>query len=238
MTEKDNPMVNNLARVRARESALIGHPVAKRGGDYEFDGEIRAVIVKRSGAVRFAVEDDRGLLLVMNAKQCGLADVPGEDGLVAHGQENPAEVLRGMAEGLAAQAGLGVDHPSFDAAAAVLNERGEAIPIYRLGEAHDLVSAMDGAALIEEGAGWVKVHGVRDASALFNVLRLAKIAAECGEPDQENPEAPAEWFEGARWRTDGVADLTAFRVTTGDPRFDPGKPVTINGFLYHPAKEN
>lgn len=39
------------------------------------------------------------------------------------------------------------------------------------------------------------------------------------------------------WRTEGVADLGAFRITTGDPRFDPGKPVTVNGFLYVPAKE-
>lgn len=191
---------------------------------------------------------------------------------------NPAEVLRGMAEGLAAQAGLGVDHPSFDAAAAhmearlspvadtdvVLNHEGEVIPIrpmgqrppgladmtfaeappgtpipiYRLGEAVDLVSAMEGAALIERGDGWVKVHGVRNAHDLFNVLRLAKIAAECGEPDEENPEAPAEWFGAARWRTDGVADLAALRLNTADPRFDPAGPVTINGFLFHPAKEN
>jgi hypothetical protein len=42
----------------------------------------------------------------------------------------------------------------------------------------------------------------------------------------------------ARWRTEGVADLGAFRLTTGDPRFDPAAPATINGFLYHPAKEN
>lgn len=46
--------------------------VSKRGGDYEFDGEIRAVVVKRSGAARYVVEDDRGLLLIMNGKQCGL----------------------------------------------------------------------------------------------------------------------------------------------------------------------
>lgn len=99
----------------------IGLRVEKRGGDYEFDGEIRAVIVKRSGAIRYAVEDDRGLLLVMNASQCG------------------------------------IEAPLADTAA---------------------------------------------------------------------------------WRKDGVADLAAFRVTTGDPRFDPGKPVSINGFTYHPTKED
>ncbi|MBS67249.1 MAG: hypothetical protein Tp170SUR191951_43 [Prokaryotic dsDNA virus sp.] len=56
----------------ARPGTHIGRRVQKRSGDYDFDGQIRAVIIKRSGAVRYAVEDDRGLLLVMNAKQCGL----------------------------------------------------------------------------------------------------------------------------------------------------------------------
>lgn len=51
---------------------MIGHKVQKRGGDYEFDGEVVAVITKKSGAVRYVVEDDRGLLLIMNAKQVGL----------------------------------------------------------------------------------------------------------------------------------------------------------------------
>ena len=40
--------------------------------DYEFDGDIRGVVTKRSGAIRYVVEDDRGLLLIMNAKQVGL----------------------------------------------------------------------------------------------------------------------------------------------------------------------
>lgn len=44
--------------------------------------------------------------------------------------------------------------------------------------------------------------------------------------------------EGAPHRLEGVADLVAFRLTTGDPRFDPEKPVTVNGYLYRPvAKE-
>ena len=100
---------------------VVGLPVSKRGGDYEFDGEIRAVIPKRSGEVRYAVEDDRGLLLIMNARQCGL--------------------------------------PSSGRRAA---------PPHRPG---------------------------------------------------------------------GVADLLAFRVQTGDPRFDPLAPVCVNGYLYHPTKE-
>jgi hypothetical protein len=51
---------------------LIGYPVSKRGGDYSFTGEIIAVVIKKSGAVRYVVEDDRGLLLIMNGRQCGL----------------------------------------------------------------------------------------------------------------------------------------------------------------------
>lgn len=161
---------------------------------------------------------------------------------------NPAEALRQIAERMVDGESIkGVDHASFDAAAAKLAEpviRADQIVPHSLGRAavvllgERLIKDMAGVALIEEGTGWVKVHGVRDAAALFNVLRLAKIAAEEGQPDEENPEASAEWFAGARWRTDGVADLAAFRITTGDPRFDPAGPVTINGFLYRPAKED
>lgn len=38
-------------------------------------------------------------------------------------------------------------------------------------------------------------------------------------------------------RPDGVADLLAFRINAPDPRFDPSKPVTVNGYLYRPVKE-
>lgn len=38
-------------------------------------------------------------------------------------------------------------------------------------------------------------------------------------------------------RPEGVADLVALRLRTPDPRFDPAKPVTVNGYLYRPAKE-
>lgn len=59
--------------VRAEvEREVVGRKVEKRSGDYSFDGEIVAVIRKRSGEIRYAVEDDRGLLLIMNAKQCGV----------------------------------------------------------------------------------------------------------------------------------------------------------------------
>lgn len=86
----------------------------------------------------------------------------------------------------------------------------------------DLVAAMAGATLIEEGVGWVKVHGLANARALFDCLAAANAVAQ----------------GGAVWRLEGAADLAAFRLTTGDPRFDPRKPATINGFLYHPTKED
>lgn len=46
-----------------------------------------------------------------------------------------------------------------------------------------------------------------------------------------------ENFTGAPWRLEGHAELVAFRLTTGDPRFDPAGPVCVNGYLYQPAKE-
>jgi hypothetical protein len=43
--------------------------VVKDGGDYTFEGEIIGVFTKRSGAIRYAVEDDRGLILILNRSQ-------------------------------------------------------------------------------------------------------------------------------------------------------------------------
>lgn len=96
-----------------------------------------------------------------------LADVPGEDSAVAHGQAiNPAEVLRDIAEGMVdGETIKGVDHASFD-----------------------------------------------------------QVADQLARP--------------VPWRKEGVADLVAVRLNTGDPRFDPALPATINGYLYVPAKEN
>jgi hypothetical protein len=47
----------------------VGDPVWKTGGDYSFKGEVRGVIYKKSGAIRYVVEDDRGLLLILDAGQ-------------------------------------------------------------------------------------------------------------------------------------------------------------------------
>jgi hypothetical protein len=47
----------------------LGDRVIKDGGDYAFEGVVIAVFKKRSGAVRYAVEDDRGLVMIMNLQQ-------------------------------------------------------------------------------------------------------------------------------------------------------------------------
>src|SRR5215472_6889922 len=56
------------------ELEVIGTRAVKLAGDYTFEGEVRAVVFKKSGAVRYVVEDDRGLLLIMNAEQIGFID--------------------------------------------------------------------------------------------------------------------------------------------------------------------
>ena len=40
----------------------VGDNVSKVGGDYRFDGIVRAVFAKGSGVIRLVVEDDRGIL--------------------------------------------------------------------------------------------------------------------------------------------------------------------------------
>ena len=44
----------------------VGDRVEKVGGDYRYDGWIVAVVVKRSGQVRYVVEDERGLLFIFS----------------------------------------------------------------------------------------------------------------------------------------------------------------------------
>lgn len=46
----------------------IGDSVSKVGGDYRFDGIVRAVFTKGSGAIRLVVEDDRGILHIYSEK--------------------------------------------------------------------------------------------------------------------------------------------------------------------------
>jgi hypothetical protein len=62
----------------------FGDRVAKVGGDYRFDGEIRGVVTKLSGALRYVVEDDRGVLHVFSAKQLARRDAAGNAPATAH----------------------------------------------------------------------------------------------------------------------------------------------------------
>jgi len=48
---------------------LIGDHVVKPSGDYTFEGWVVSVFEKRSGTVRYVVEDSRGLLFIFNARQ-------------------------------------------------------------------------------------------------------------------------------------------------------------------------
>jgi hypothetical protein len=50
-----------------------GDAVEKVGGDYRYAGVVVGVVVKRSGQVRYVVEDDRGLLFIFNGRQLRLA---------------------------------------------------------------------------------------------------------------------------------------------------------------------
>lgn len=47
----------------------IGSRVTKVGGDYAFEGTVQGIVVKRSGAVRYVVEDDRGVLFIFSANK-------------------------------------------------------------------------------------------------------------------------------------------------------------------------
>jgi hypothetical protein len=50
-----------------------GDAVEKVGGDYRYAGVVVGVVVKRSGQVRYVVEDDRGLLFIFHGRQLRLA---------------------------------------------------------------------------------------------------------------------------------------------------------------------
>lgn len=53
----------------------VGAAVTKRSGDYVFEGVVVARFMKRSGSIRYVVEDVRGLLLIMNAKQLAAVEI-------------------------------------------------------------------------------------------------------------------------------------------------------------------
>lgn len=49
--------------------AQLKDRVKKAGGDYTFEGVVVAMFNKRGGEVRYVIEDDRGILLIMNPRQ-------------------------------------------------------------------------------------------------------------------------------------------------------------------------
>jgi hypothetical protein len=46
-----------------------GQRVVKETGDYKFEGEIRSVFSKRSGAIRYCVENDEGIIHIFSEHQ-------------------------------------------------------------------------------------------------------------------------------------------------------------------------
>lgn len=47
----------------------VGDKVRKNSGDYKFAGTVVSVFFKKSGAVRYVVENDDGLLFIFNGSQ-------------------------------------------------------------------------------------------------------------------------------------------------------------------------
>lgn len=60
----------------SEQAFSVGDWVMKTTGDYRYEGVVVGIVVKRSGAVRYVVEDDRGLLFIFNGGQ--LERVPHE----------------------------------------------------------------------------------------------------------------------------------------------------------------
>jgi hypothetical protein len=158
--------------------------------------------------------------------------------------DNPAEVLRGIAEETAQQLGLEVDHPAFDQAAAQLDdlvfpEAEEGVPILIEGEG---LEARPVERLWTEGGGppfgdeACRYVPGEDTVVAHGEATDGRTLEDC------RAKFPTEPFTGfdpevlaAMRAAAGNPDPEPFRVITGDPRFDPKEPVTINGYLYHPA---
>jgi hypothetical protein len=46
-------------------------PLHVTGSDYGYDGTLQGIIVKRSGVIRYVIEDDNRRLFIHNARQIG-----------------------------------------------------------------------------------------------------------------------------------------------------------------------
>lgn len=53
----------------ADDDLFAGDRVIKDGGDYRFEGEIRACFYKKNGKVRYVVENADGVLHIFNRQQ-------------------------------------------------------------------------------------------------------------------------------------------------------------------------
>lgn len=68
-TVGDGVIMSGVRKGSAMHKSLKeGDQVSKQGGDYSFDGWVVGIITKRSGEVRYIVEDERGLLFIFNRK--------------------------------------------------------------------------------------------------------------------------------------------------------------------------
>lgn len=70
----------------------VGDAVQKATGDYKFPGHVMAVVTKKSGQVRYVVEDDRGQLHIFNEQQ--LEPAKAEQSALSGGER--AEVLAAL----------------------------------------------------------------------------------------------------------------------------------------------
>lgn len=61
-------LAETAAKYPNEDSLNVGDEVSKVGGDYTFEGMIVAAFYKLSGAPRYVVEDDRGVLHVYSFK--------------------------------------------------------------------------------------------------------------------------------------------------------------------------
>lgn len=134
---------------------------------------------------------------------------------------NPADAMRHVAEAVTAGTPLTVDHASFSDAAARMDQ---VVEIDFPG-----VTSLE-TARRQADARRSNLRPVTDG-ALADPVIVEGLLAAAGMLDATDPDA-------APVRLQGVADLVAFRLNTGDPRFDPSKPVCVNGFLYHPATKD
>lgn len=143
--------------------------------------------------------------------------------------DNPAEVLRVIAQEAADQSGLTVDQPAFDEAAGRLSDTRCGLKPFptpaEIADNGDLVvidsgkTVEDCRARFDDGRRFAGFPNVKPATGVL------------GDPEVVEGLMAASGMIDATSAL-SLASATAFRLQTADPRFDPDKPVRINGFLY------